>query len=113
MAMKPAGQDPESADCAPQARTVTLCSHRKSSLFWIRLLLVLGGRRATGTLPARPPSSEMRQRLGYAMVGGLALSQFVTLYTTPVIYLYLDLLQKWLDGRRICEEADIRAAAAE
>ncbi|MBN8966232.1 MAG: efflux RND transporter permease subunit, partial [Rhizobiales bacterium] len=43
--------------------------------------------------------SEMRQPLGYAMVGGLALSQLLTLYTTPVVYLYLDRLQQWL-GRK-------------
>ncbi|MDR3538000.1 MAG: efflux RND transporter permease subunit [Acetobacteraceae bacterium] len=44
--------------------------------------------------------SELRKPLGYAMVGGLALSQILTLYTTPVIYLYLDRLQHWLMPRR-------------
>src|SRR4029077_2542168 len=42
--------------------------------------------------------SELRQPLGYAMVGGLALSQVLTLFTTPVVYLYLDRLQTWLSG---------------
>jgi hydrophobe/amphiphile efflux-1 (HAE1) family protein len=44
--------------------------------------------------------SELRKPLGYAMVGGLLLSQVLTLYTTPVIYLYLDRLQRWLSPRR-------------
>jgi len=44
--------------------------------------------------------SELRQPLGYAMVGGLMLSQVLTLYTTPVIYLYLDRLQHWLAPQR-------------
>ncbi|MHB8519743.1 MAG: multidrug efflux RND transporter permease subunit [Limisphaerales bacterium] len=39
--------------------------------------------------------SELRRPLGIAIVGGLLLSQFLTLYTTPVIYLYLDRLAKW------------------
>ena len=44
--------------------------------------------------------SELRKPLGYAMVGGLLLSQVLTLYTTPVIYLYLDRLQRWLAPAR-------------
>ncbi len=43
--------------------------------------------------------SELRQPLGYAMVGGLALSQLLTLYTTPVVYLYLDRFQSWLNEK--------------
>jgi len=43
--------------------------------------------------------SEMRQPLGYAMVGGLILSQALTLYTTPVVFLYLDRVNVWLSRR--------------
>jgi multidrug efflux pump len=43
--------------------------------------------------------SELRRPLGIAIVGGLMLSQLLTLYTTPVVYLYLDRMRRWLDGR--------------
>jgi hydrophobe/amphiphile efflux-1 (HAE1) family protein len=55
--------------------------------------------------------SELRQPLGYAMVGGLVLSQLLTLFTTPVVYLYLDRLQDWLRGERHREPAPMLAAA--
>jgi hypothetical protein len=61
--------------------------------------------------------SELRHPLGYSMVGGLALSQLLTLYTTPVVYLYLARLQAWVQGRKIqyapAAEEPIHIVAAE
>ena len=44
--------------------------------------------------------SELRQPLGIAIVGGLLVSQLLTLYTTPVVYLYLDRLRLWAGPAR-------------
>jgi multidrug efflux pump subunit AcrB len=44
--------------------------------------------------------SELRRPLGITIVGGLILSQLMTLYTTPVVYLYLDKLQLWFGRTR-------------
>jgi hydrophobe/amphiphile efflux-1 (HAE1) family protein len=49
--------------------------------------------------------SEIRQPLGYSIVGGLMVSQLLTLYTTPVVYLYLDRLQAWTTKPKGSEEA--------
>ena len=50
--------------------------------------------------------SELRQPLGYAMVGGLILSQALTLYTTPVVFIYLERVNRWLQGRSPKRAAD-------
>ena len=53
--------------------------------------------------------AEIRQPLGYAMVGGLLVSQALTLFTTPVVYLYLDRLSEWLKRGPRPREASDRA----
>jgi multidrug efflux pump len=44
--------------------------------------------------------AELRRPLGVSIVGGLLLSQLITLYTTPVIYLYMERFSDWLQHRR-------------
>jgi multidrug efflux pump len=44
--------------------------------------------------------SELRRPLGISIVGGLIFSQMMTLYTTPVVYLYLDRFRLWVERRR-------------
>jgi len=56
-----------------------------------------------GTLPIAlgyGEGADARQPLGLAVVGGLVVSQFLTLYITPVIYLYLERMQEWLQGEK-------------
>jgi HAE1 family hydrophobic/amphiphilic exporter-1 len=67
-----------------------------------------------GTLPIALGvgiGSESRRPLGIAVVGGLAFSQLITLYVTPVIYTYMDELPQWL-GRRSRERTARRQTPA-
>jgi multidrug efflux pump subunit AcrB len=55
-----------------------------------------------GALPlalGRGVGSELRRPLGIAIVGGLIFSQMLTLYTTPVVYLYMDRMRLWWERR--------------
>ena len=54
--------------------------------------------------------AELRQPLGISIVGGLILSQILTLYTTPVIYLYLDRFRLWWRGRVTRRSAALQGA---
>jgi multidrug efflux pump subunit AcrB len=72
---------------------------RQACLLRFRPIMMTTMAALLGALPlmlGRGTGSELRQPLGYTMVGGLILSQILTLFTTPVIYLYLDrLVMRW------------------
>jgi hydrophobe/amphiphile efflux-1 (HAE1) family protein len=75
---------------------------REACLLRFRPILMTTMAALLGGLPlmlGTGSGSELRQPLGYAMVGGLIVSQMLTLFTTPVVYLYLDRLQGWLMSR--------------
>ena len=52
--------------------------------------------------------SQIRQPLGYAIVGGLLISQLLTLFTTPVVYIYMDRLTPGLEANRRREALRVR-----
>ncbi len=57
--------------------------------------------------------SELRQPLGITIVGGLIVSQMLTLFTTPVVYLYMDRLQTFFRGSRATTARQVRPAPAD
>jgi multidrug efflux pump len=85
------------------------CLARFRPIMMTTLAAMLG---AVPLIVATGPGSELRRPLGMTIVGGLLVSQVLTLYTTPVIYLLLDRLQQRLRRRREAGGADARRPVA-
>jgi HAE1 family hydrophobic/amphiphilic exporter-1 len=75
---------------------------RRAALLRFRPIMMTTMAAMLGGVPlmlGQGTGSEIRQPLGYAMVGGLLVSQALTLFTTPVVYLYLDRFSAWITNR--------------
>jgi multidrug efflux pump len=83
-------------------------SIKKACLLRFRPIMMTTFAALLGGLPLALESgtgSELRRPLGVSIVGGLLISQVLTLYTTPVIYLYMERLGRWVAGRRRAAKA--------
>ena len=80
----------------PEQAIFEACLERFRPIMMTTLAAMLG---ALPLVIATGPGSELRRPLGITIVGGLLVSQALTLYTTPVIYLMLDRLHHWLSGQ--------------
>jgi multidrug efflux pump len=75
----------------------------KACLLRFRPILMTTMAALFGALPlalGHGVGSELRRPLGITIIGGLIVSQMLTLFTTPIVYIYMDRLQSWLQGAR-------------
>jgi hydrophobic/amphiphilic exporter-1 (mainly G- bacteria), HAE1 family len=89
-------------------------SIRQACLMRFRPIMMTTMAALLGALPlalGHGTGSELRRPLGYTMVGGLILSQALTLFTTPVIYLYLDEFSVRFRGRRKKKHGEVAVAS--
>jgi hydrophobe/amphiphile efflux-1 (HAE1) family protein len=85
-------------DNSPEESIYQACLLRFRPIMMTTMAALFGG------IPiaiSRGNGAELRRPLGIAIVGGLIVSQMLTLYTTPVIYLYMDRLRAWISGGKM------------
>jgi HAE1 family hydrophobic/amphiphilic exporter-1 len=87
---------------SPQDAIYTACLLRFRPIMMTTMCALLSG---LPLMLGQGTGSELRQPLGYAMVGGLILSQMLTLFTTPVVYLYLDRAHFWYMKKKQARKA--------
>jgi multidrug efflux pump subunit AcrB len=86
------------------------CKTRFRPILMTTMCAMLGGvplMIGTGT------GSELRQPLGFAIVGGLIVSQLLTLFTTPVVYIYLQNVSDWFARQRTRHRSPLPAVKPE
>ena len=92
----------------PEESIYEACLMRFRPIMMTTMAAMLGG---VPLMFGSGTGAEIRQPLGFSIVGGLILSQMLTLYTTPVVYLYMDRLNNWL-GRSAREKEPSRIQRA-
>jgi len=93
----------------PEDSIYRACVMRFRPILMTTMAALLGG---VPLMLGSGAGAEIRQPLGYTIVGGLLLSQILALYTTPIVYLYLDRLGAWLSRSKAqpAEQAEMSAA---
>ncbi|MDB5408690.1 MAG: acriflavin resistance protein [Rhodospirillales bacterium] len=94
----------------PEAAIREACLLRFRPIMMTTMAALLGG---VPLMVGNGTGAEIRQPLGYAMVGGLIVSQALTLFTTPIVYLYLDGVNAWLGRRKAAKKVAPAYGAAE
>ena len=92
---------------SPERAIYEACLERFRPILMTTMAALLG---AVPLIIATGPGSELRRPLGMTIVGGLLVSQVLTLYTTPVIYLMLDKLHRRMWGGASARRAEVQAA---